>query len=82
MKTILFVFGTRPEAIKCAPLILSLKEEKKFKIQVCSTSQHSEMLSPILNFFNIEPDFDIHVMTKDGQRLWSYKDLKVINEAG
>lgn len=68
MKTILFIFGTRPEAIKVAPLILKLKRSAEFKIFVCSTGQHREMLKPLLNFFKIVPDFDLNLM-KPGQSL-------------
>lgn len=62
-KKILFVFGTRPEAIKMAPLI---KEFKKFNnlynIKVCTTGQHKEMLDQVLDFFSIEPDYDLAIM--------------------
>ena len=68
MKTLLFVFGTRPETIKVAPLILKLKKNPKFKILVCSTGQHREMLKPLLSFFKITPDFDLDLM-KPGQTL-------------
>lgn len=70
MKTLLFVFGTRPEAIKVAPLILKLKKSLKYKILVCSTGQHREMLKPLLSFFNIIPDFDLDLM-RPGQSLTS-----------
>lgn len=62
MKTLLFVFGTRPEAIKVAPLILRLKNSLKHKVLVCSTGQHREMLKPLLQFFKITPDFDLDLM--------------------
>jgi len=68
MKTILFVFGTRPETIKVAPLILRLKKNPNYKVLVCSTGQHREMLKPLLHFFNITPDFDLDLMTP-GQAL-------------
>lgn len=68
MKTLLFVFGTRPETIKVAPLILRLKKNPKFKVLVCSTGQHREMLKPLLSFFKIKPDFDLDLM-KPGQTL-------------
>lgn len=68
MKTLLFVFGTRPETIKVAPLILKLKNNPKFKVLVCSTGQHREMLKPLLSFFKITPDFDLDLM-KPGQTL-------------
>lgn len=68
MKNILFVFGTRPEAIKMAPLINEAKVNSNFKVVVCSTGQHREMLEPILSFFEIVPDFDLNIM-KPGQSL-------------
>lgn len=68
MKTLLFVFGTRPETIKVAPLILKLKKNPNFKVLVCSTGQHREMLKPLLSFFKITPDFDLDLM-KPGQTL-------------
>ena len=63
MKNILFVFGTRPEAIKLAPLIKEFtKTRSHFKVKVCVTSQHREMLSQTLNFFKIKPDYDLDLM--------------------
>src|SRR6266498_41968 len=59
----LFIFGTRPEAIKMAPLILKLGEIGK--VQVCATGQHREMLDQALRFFSIAPDYDLKVMVKD-----------------
>ena len=60
---ILFVFGTRPEAIKMAPLILELqKYPKEFETKVCVTAQHRQMLDQVLSFFNIIPDFDCDLM--------------------
>lgn len=58
MKTLLFIFGTRPEAIKVAPLILKLKQSLEYEILVCSTGQHREMLKPLLSFFKITPDYE------------------------
>lgn len=69
MKQILLVIGTRPEAIKMAPLINKLKKSSHlFNVKVLSTGQHREMLKPILSFFNIVPDFDLNLM-KPGQNL-------------
>ena len=66
MKKILFIIGTRPDAIKCAPLIKELKQDKEnFEIKVCNTGQHREMLTPILEFFNIKPDYDLELMKKN-----------------
>ena len=70
MKTNLIVFGTRPEAIKMAPLVLAFKNEKSFITKVCVTAQHREMLDQVLDFFEITPDFDLNVM-KPNQNLYS-----------
>lgn len=68
MRKMLVVFGTRPEAIKLAPFILAAKEDPRFLVRVCSTGQHKEMLEPILNFFDIHPDYDLQLM-RPGQTL-------------
>ncbi|MBN2544939.1 MAG: UDP-N-acetylglucosamine 2-epimerase (non-hydrolyzing) [Spirochaetes bacterium] len=66
MKKILFIFGTRPEAIKMSPLIKEFYEHKdKFEIKVCITAQHRQMLDQILDFFKIKPDFDLNLMKTD-----------------
>ena len=70
MKTNLIVFGTRPEAIKMAPLVLAFKNEKRFITKVCVTAQHREMLDQVLDFFEITLDFDLNVM-KPNQNLFS-----------
>ena len=70
MKTNLIVFGTRPEAIKMAPLVLAFKDEKSFITKICVTAQHREMLDQVLEFFEITPDFDLNVM-KPNQNLYS-----------
>ena len=58
MKKILIVFGTRPEAIKMAPLVKEfLKHSEVFETKVCVTGQHREMLDQVLDFFNITPDY-------------------------
>lgn len=67
MKT-LCVFGTRPEAIKMAPLVLALAADERFEAKVCVTGQHREMLDQVLDLFAIEPDFDLNIM-KPGQDL-------------
>ena len=64
-KKILILFGTRPEAIKLAPLILALRKEKAFKTTVCVTAQHRQMLDQVLSFFNIKPDIDLNIMKPD-----------------
>ena len=65
---ILFALGTRPEAIKLAPLIIKAKAEDHFKVKVCSTGQHSEMLKQVLEFFEIQLDYDFKLM-KNNQSL-------------
>ena len=63
MKKILVVFGTRPEAIKMAPVVKKLFEYKdKFNTKVCITAQHREMLDQVLSIFEINPDFDLDIM--------------------
>jgi len=59
---ILIVFGTRPEAIKMAPLVLKLKADARFKTRVCVTGQHKEMLNQVLQAFDIKPDYRLDVM--------------------
>jgi len=67
---ILIVFGTRPEAIKMAPLVKRFQEEAEvFNLKVCVTAQHREMLDQVLELFEIEPDFDLNIM-KSGQDLY------------
>ena len=65
---ILTVFGTRPEAIKMAPLALALAADPRFEAKVCVTGQHREMLDQVLDLFEIEPEFDLNIM-KPGQDL-------------
>ncbi|WP_449431674.1 non-hydrolyzing UDP-N-acetylglucosamine 2-epimerase [Pseudomonas putida] len=65
---ILTVFGTRPEAIKMAPLALALAADERFEAKVCVTGQHREMLDQVLGLFKIKPDFDLNIM-KPGQDL-------------
>ncbi len=62
MKKILLVFGTRPEAIKMAPLVKALEKNKNFECKVCVTAQHREMLDQVLGLFEISPDYDLDVM--------------------
>jgi len=62
MKKILIVFGTRPEAIKMAPLVKELKKHTEFNTKVCVTAQHREMLDQVLGFFKITPDYDLDLM--------------------
>jgi len=66
----MLVFGTRPEAIKMAPLVIEFKKHPElFEVVVCVTGQHREMLDQVLNLFNITPDFDLNIM-KQGQDLY------------
>jgi UDP-N-acetylglucosamine 2-epimerase (non-hydrolysing) len=70
MKKILIVFGTRPEAIKMAPLVKEFQKHTDiFEIKVCVTAQHREMLDQVLKLFEIKPDFDLNLM-KPGQDLY------------
>lgn len=62
MKTVMVVFGTRPEAIKMCPLINELKKSNSLKTVVCVTGQHRQMLDMVLNVFNIKPDYDLSIM--------------------
>ncbi len=69
-KRLLLVFGTRPEAIKMAPLVKELqKYPERFETIVCVTGQHREMLDQVLNIFDISPDYDLNIM-KQGQDLY------------
>jgi UDP-N-acetylglucosamine 2-epimerase (non-hydrolysing) len=65
---VLSVFGTRPEAIKMAPLVKELDKRKEIESFVCVTAQHREMLDQVLDTFNIKPDYDLNIM-KQGQTL-------------
>lgn len=69
MTKVLLVFGTRPEAIKMAPLVLELKKQSKIETEVCVTGQHREMLDQVLNLFEIKPDYDLNIM-KPNQDLY------------
>ena len=65
MQKILVVVGTRPEAIKMAPLVRRLQTERDFAVTVCSTGQHREMINPVFKLFSIEPEIDLDVMQPD-----------------
>ncbi len=69
MRKILLVFGTRPEAIKMAPLVKALEREASIVSKVCVTAQHREMLDQVLDIFDIKPDYDLNLM-KPGQDLY------------
>lgn len=86
MKKVMFVFGTRPEAIKICPLVRELKNRlDEFETVVCATGQHREMLQQVLDIFEVTPDYDLHVM-RPGQTLFDItcdvlKGMKPILEA-
>ena len=69
MKTVMLVFGTRPEAIKMCPLVNELKSRENIRTVVCVTGQHRQMLDQVLEIFNIKPDYDLNIM-KQGQDLY------------
>ncbi|SDJ66932.1 non-hydrolyzing UDP-N-acetylglucosamine 2-epimerase [Microbulbifer yueqingensis] len=66
---VLVVFGTRPEAIKMAPLVNALQKDSRFEARVCVTGQHREMLDQVLDLFGISPEYDLNIM-KAGQDLY------------
>ena len=69
MKTVMLVFGTRPEAIKMCPLVNELKKRKNINTVVCVTGQHRQMLDQVLDAFDVTPDYDLSVM-KEKQTLF------------
>ena len=69
MKTVMLVFGTRPEAIKMCPLVNELKTREGLKTVVCVTGQHRQMLDQVLDAFGVTPDYDLSIM-KDKQTLF------------
>ncbi len=80
----LIVFGTRPEAIKMAPLVKEFKKKSGFDTKICVTAQHREMLDQVLDFFEIVPDYDLNLM-RPNQNLYSLTadiitELKVVLE--
>lgn len=76
---VLFIFGTRPEAIKMAPIIRKIKQyPNDFDVKVCITAQHREMLDQVLEFFNIEADYDLNLM-KPNQDLF---DISIASLSG
>jgi UDP-N-acetylglucosamine 2-epimerase (non-hydrolysing) len=63
LKKIAVIFGTRPDTIKLAPIILELKKEKKnFKVITIATAQHRQMLDQVLDIFKLVPDYDLNIM--------------------
>ena len=69
MTDVMLIFGTRPEAIKMAPLVHALRQDEMLNIKVCTTAQHREMLDQVLAAFEIYPDFDLNLMAQ-GQDLF------------
>jgi len=69
IKKVLLVFGTRPEAIKMAPLVKIFQKDDHFETKVCVTAQHREMLDQVLDMFDITPEYDLNLM-KPGQDLY------------
>ncbi len=80
MKTIMLVFGTRPEAIKMCPLVNELKTRRNVKTVVCVTGQHRQMLDMVLDTFHVVPDYDLSVM-KAGQTLFDIT-TNILNRIG
>lgn len=80
MKTVMLVFGTRPEAIKMCPLVNELKTREKLKTVVCVTGQHRQMLDQVLEVFNVVPDYDLSIM-KERQTLFDVT-TNILNKIG
>ena len=80
MKTIMVVFGTRPEAIKMCPLVNELKSRKNMNTVVCVTGQHRQMLDTVLDAFKVVPDYDLSIM-KAGQTLFDIT-TNILNKLG
>jgi len=80
MKTVMLVFGTRPEAIKMCPLVNELKTRETIKTVVCVTGQHRQMLDMVLDTFNVAPDYDLSIM-KQGQTLFDIT-TNILNRIG
>ena len=80
MKTVMLVFGTRPEAIKMCPLVNELKTRKNIKTIVCVTGQHRQMLDMVLDTFKVIPDYDLSIM-KAGQTLFDIT-ANILNRIG
>lgn len=74
----LIIFGTRPEAIKMAPLVKQFQKIARFETKICVTAQHREMLDQVLEFFGITPDFDLDLM-RPNQNLYSLTSEIILN---
>src|SRR4029453_800416 len=66
---VLFVFGTRPEAIKLCPVITHMRARPEFDVRVCATAQHRELLDQVLEVFDVQPHYDLEAMSP-GQTLF------------
>ena len=73
MKTVLLVFGTRPEAIKMCPVVNELRKRSSIRTVVCVSGQHREMLKQVLEVFHVKPDYDLSIM-KENQTLFDITD--------
>ena len=86
MKKLLVVFGTRPEAIKLAPVIAEAKKRSNLKVAVCVFRQHREMLDQVLTTFGVEPDFDLNISISDKDLLSKgvglFKKGKILLQSG
>ena len=81
MKKVMLVFGTRPEAIKMAPLVKEFQHHAgEFDTVVCVSGQHRELLDQVLSIFDIVPDYDLHVM-KQGQDLYDITSSGIARDA-
>ena len=69
MIDVLFIIGTRPEAIKMAPIIIEAEKHTLFNPLICVTQQHSEMLNQVLDFFKITPNYQLNIMEKHLMKL-------------
>lgn len=78
MKTVLLVFGTRPEAIKMCPVVNELKKRKSIRTVVCVSGQHREMLQQVLDVFHVKPDYDLSIM-KQNQTLFDITDAILLS---
>ena len=77
MKKVMLVFGTRPEAIKMAPLVKEFQKDNNIETQVCVTGQHRQMLDQVLELFKIKPNYDLNIM-KAGQDLYDVTSQVII----
>ena len=78
MKTVLLVFGTRPEAIKMCPVVNELRKRSSIRTVVCVSGQHREMLKQVLEVFHVQPDYDLSIM-KENQTLFDITDAILLN---